>query len=87
MILTATLTTIPAIPVIGLVLLLSIDWFVGIARALGNLLGNCVAAIVVAAWEKDIGKTRACAVLNGEIPQVIPDQRTDSLAPFHRPYI
>ena len=67
-ILAATLTTIPAIPVVGLVLVLSIDWFIGIVRALGNLLGNCVATVVVASWEKDIDKTRARAVLNGEIP-------------------
>jgi len=65
-ILAATLTTIPAIPVVGLVLVLSIDWFVGIARALGNLLGNCVATVVIASWEKDIDKVRARAVLNGE---------------------
>jgi len=51
-ILAATLTTIPAIPVVGLVLVLSIDWFVGIARALGNLLGNCVATVVIASWER-----------------------------------
>ena len=67
-ILAATLTTIPAIPVVGLVLVLSIDWFVGIARALGNLLGNCVATVVIASWEKDIDKERARAVLNQEIP-------------------
>jgi aerobic C4-dicarboxylate transport protein len=65
-ILAATLTTIPAIPVVGLVLVLSIDWFIGIARALGNLLGNCVATVVIASWEKDIDKVRARAVLNGE---------------------
>lgn len=70
-ILAATLTTVPAIPVVGLVLVLSVDWFVGIARALGNLLGNCVATVVIAAWEKDIDKTRAKAVLNGEIPVTI----------------
>jgi aerobic C4-dicarboxylate transport protein len=64
-ILAATLSSIPAIPVIGLVLVLSVDWFIGIARALGNLTGNCVATVVVAAWENDIDKTRAHAVLNG----------------------
>src|SRR6202012_504386 len=32
-ILAATLSAVPAIPAIGLVLVLSIDWFVGIARA------------------------------------------------------
>jgi aerobic C4-dicarboxylate transport protein len=61
----ATLTAIPAIPVVGLVLVLSIDWFVGIARALGNLLGNCVATVVVTAWEKDIDLERARTVLDG----------------------
>ncbi len=45
-ILAATLAAIPDIPVIGLVLVLSVDWFMGIARALGNLIGNCVATVV-----------------------------------------
>ncbi|MDT8872538.1 cation:dicarboxylase symporter family transporter [Komagataeibacter rhaeticus] len=35
----------------GLVLLVAVDWFIGIARALGNVMGNCVATIVVAKWE------------------------------------
>jgi len=37
------------IPVIGLVLVLSVDRFVRIARALGSLIGNCVATVVIAA--------------------------------------
>jgi aerobic C4-dicarboxylate transport protein len=65
-VLAATLQAIPAIPAIGLVLVLSVDWFMGIARALGNLIGNCVAAVVVAAWEGDIDRDRAHAVLNGD---------------------
>ena len=65
-ILAATLTAIPAIPVVGLVLVLSVDWFIGIARAAGNLVGNCVATVVVAVWEKDIDRERAHAVLNGK---------------------
>lgn len=67
MILAATLTAIPAIPAIGLVLVLSVDWFIGIARALGNLIGNCVATVVVAAWEKDIDRPVAHRVLNGDV--------------------
>src|SRR4051812_21198853 len=39
-VLAATLHAIPAIPAIGLVLVLSVDWFMGIARALGNLVGR-----------------------------------------------
>jgi aerobic C4-dicarboxylate transport protein len=65
-ILAATLNAVPSIPAIGLVLVLSIDWFVGMARALGNLIGNCVATVVVAAWEKDLDRTRAQRVLAGE---------------------
>ena len=66
-ILAATLSVIPAIPAIGLVLVLSVDWFIGIARALGNLIGNCVATVVIAAWEKDIDRVRANDVLDGKI--------------------
>lgn len=65
-ILAATLSAIPAIPVLGLVLILPVDWFVGIARALTNLIGNCVATVVVAVWENDIDKARARSVLNRE---------------------
>ena len=64
-VLAATLQAIPAIPAIGLVLVLSVDWFMGIARALGNLIGNCVATVAIAAWEGDIDRERAHAVLNG----------------------
>ncbi|WP_213955424.1 MULTISPECIES: C4-dicarboxylate transporter DctA [unclassified Variovorax] len=64
-VLAATLHAIPAIPAIGLVLVLSVDWFMGIARALGNLVGNCVATVAIAAWEGDIDRKRAHAVLDG----------------------
>ena len=65
-ILAATLNAVPAIPAIGLVLVLSIDWFIGMARALGNLVGNCVATVVIAAWEGDIDLRLARSVLAGE---------------------
>ena len=65
-ILAATLTAMPTIPVVGLVLVLSVDWFIGIARAAGNLMGNCVATVVVAVWEKDIDREQAHLVLNGK---------------------
>ena len=63
-ILAATLGAVPAIPAIGLVLVLSVDWFVGIARAVGNLIGNCVATVVVAAWEDDLDLAKAKVVLD-----------------------
>jgi aerobic C4-dicarboxylate transport protein len=66
-ILAATLTAIPDIPVLGLVMVVSVDWFIGIARAVGNLVGNCVATVVVATWEKDIDLVQARAVLDGTV--------------------
>jgi len=76
-VLAATLQAIPAIPAIGLVLVLSVDWFMGIARALGNLIGNCVATVAVAAWEGDIDRERAHAVLDGKL--VIEDDEVEVL--------
>jgi aerobic C4-dicarboxylate transport protein len=66
-ILAATLNAVPAIPAIGLVLVLSIDWFIGMARALGNLIGNCVATVVIGAWEKDLDVALAKRVLAGDV--------------------
>jgi len=65
-ILAATLTAVPAIPVVGLVLVLAVDWFMGIGRALTNLIGNCVATVAIARWEKDIDLERANNVLSGK---------------------
>ncbi|MBS0345453.1 MAG: C4-dicarboxylate transporter DctA [Proteobacteria bacterium] len=67
-ILAATLSAVPAIPAIGLVLVLSVDWFMGMARALTNMIGNCVATVVIGVWEKDIDRERARGVLDGVIP-------------------
>lgn len=63
-ILAATLSAVPSIPVIGLVLVLSIDWFIGMARAAGNLIGNCVATVVVADKVGDLDREQAQRVLN-----------------------
>jgi aerobic C4-dicarboxylate transport protein len=65
-ILAATLNAVPSIPAIGLVLVLSVDWFIGMARALGNLIGNCVATVVIAAWEGDLDRATAIRVLDGK---------------------
>jgi aerobic C4-dicarboxylate transport protein len=65
-ILAATLNAVPSIPAIGLVLVLSVDWFIGMARAVGNLIGNCVATVVIAAWEGDLDRATAIRVLDGK---------------------
>jgi aerobic C4-dicarboxylate transport protein len=67
-ILLATLNAVPTVPVIGLVLVLSVDWFIGIARALGNLIGNCIATVVIGAWEHEVDLPTARRVLEGDVP-------------------
>ncbi|HEY0203800.1 MAG TPA: C4-dicarboxylate transporter DctA [Acetobacteraceae bacterium] len=66
-ILAATLNAVPAIPAIGLVLVLLVDWFIGMARGVGNLIGNCVATVVIGAWEHDLDVPLARRVLAGEV--------------------
>jgi Na+/H+-dicarboxylate symporter len=39
------------IPVAGLVLLLGVERLTNIARAVVNVIGSCVATIVIAKWE------------------------------------
>jgi aerobic C4-dicarboxylate transport protein len=80
-ILAATLNAVPAIPAIGLVLVLSIDWFVGMARALGNLIGNCVATVVIAAWERELDLTLAKEVLSGQVAVDLADDTESAAAP------
>jgi aerobic C4-dicarboxylate transport protein len=67
-ILLATLNAVPTVPAIGLVLVLSVDWFIGIARALGNLIGNCVATVVIGSWEHEVDLPTAKRVLDGDVP-------------------
>jgi aerobic C4-dicarboxylate transport protein len=78
-ILAATLNAVPAIPAIGLVLVLSVDWFIGMARALGNIIGNCVATVVVAAWERDFDRVQARQVLSGAVTVDILDDAGPSV--------
>jgi aerobic C4-dicarboxylate transport protein len=54
--LVATLTVIPTIPVAGMALILGIDRFMSMFRASVNMIGNGVATIVVARWEKELDR-------------------------------
>lgn len=56
--LAATLSVLPSVPVAGLALILGIDRFMSEARALTNMIGNGVGAIVVSAWEGDLDRNR-----------------------------
>ena len=52
--LVATLTVIPAIPVAGMALILGIDRFMSMFRALINMVANGVATVVVSRWEREV---------------------------------
>ncbi|MGC2764416.1 MAG: dicarboxylate/amino acid:cation symporter [Candidatus Acidiferrum sp.] len=54
--LVATLTVIPTIPVAGMALILGIDRFMSMFRALVNMIGNGVATVVVARWENELSR-------------------------------
>src|SRR5215469_5020551 len=64
--LAATLAATNRIPVAGLVLLVGIDRFVNSARAVTNLIGNGIATIVVARWERAFDEKQATALLRAE---------------------
>ncbi|MEX4002123.1 C4-dicarboxylate transporter DctA [Paraburkholderia sp. EG285A] len=66
-VLAATLSAIPALPVAALTVVLAVDKLLGYFRIAVNLLGNCVGAVAIAAWEKDIDMPRARSVLDGHL--------------------
>jgi aerobic C4-dicarboxylate transport protein len=67
--LAATLAVVPEIPITGMTLILGIDKFMSECRALTNVVGNSVATVVVANWEKQLDKEQLHYSLNhpGEI--------------------
>ncbi|HXL22279.1 MAG TPA: dicarboxylate/amino acid:cation symporter [Candidatus Dormibacteraeota bacterium] len=54
--LVATMMVIPTIPVAGMAIILGIDRFMSMCRATVNMVGNGVATLVVARWEKEIDR-------------------------------
>jgi len=80
--LAATLASMHKIPVAGLVLLLGVDRFLNESRAIVNLIGNGVATVVVARWEKvlDLKQARAVLERGSALPAEAPaDTVTDTL--------
>ena len=53
-VLAATLPTVGQIPVAAIALIFGIDRFMSEGRAITNIIGNTIATIVVAKWEKEI---------------------------------
>lgn len=63
-VLAATLSVIPGIPMADLALIFSIDRFMSQGRAVTNLIGNGVATIVVSKWEQELDVKKVEEILN-----------------------
>ncbi len=61
--LAATLAATDTIPVAGMALILGVDRFMSEARALTNFIGNAVATLVVAKWDREFDAAKAVAIL------------------------
>jgi len=71
--LAATLAVVPDIPIQSLALLVGIDRFMSECRALTNLIGNGVAGLAVAKWEKELDvETMRRELARG--PNPLPDE-------------
>lgn len=62
-VLAATLAATGKIPVAGMALILGVDRFMSEARAITNFIGNSVATIVVARWDREFDRSKAEAIL------------------------
>jgi aerobic C4-dicarboxylate transport protein len=71
--LVGTMLVIPTIPVAGMALILGIDRFMSMLRAVINMLGNGVATLVVARWEHEIdGPSLRLAMSHSTEPALAP---------------
>jgi aerobic C4-dicarboxylate transport protein len=82
-VLAATLSSVPTIPVAGLALILGIDRFMSEARALTNLIGNGVATIVVSKWEKELDHEQMMRVMSSD--RVEEELEEEARLPAHAP--
>ena len=70
--LAATLSTVGTVPAIGIMLVFGIDKFMSECRALVNFIGNAVATLFVASWDKALDRDRARRVFAGEpVPDLV----------------
>jgi aerobic C4-dicarboxylate transport protein len=73
--LAATLAVVPDIPIAALAVLVGVDRFMSECRALTNLVGNGVATLAVAAWEKQLDRDQLNRELSGGPAPAEADER------------
>ncbi|HEX9955473.1 MAG TPA: dicarboxylate/amino acid:cation symporter [Allosphingosinicella sp.] len=77
-VLAATLSVVPGVPVAGMALILGVDRFMSECRALTNFTGNAVATLVVARWEGALNLNRLRAAFAGK-GQDLTEAESDTL--------
>jgi aerobic C4-dicarboxylate transport protein len=85
--LAATLGSTHILPVAGIALVIGVDRLMNEIRALTNLLGNAVAALVVARWEGEFDLATARAVLNGGDETAREPEFEEGLQPLPAPLV
>ena len=78
-ILAATLSVVPAVPVAGMAIILGIDRFMSECRALTNTIGNAVATIVIARWEGALDPAQLSTALARRTPPETTKQEVPAL--------
>jgi aerobic C4-dicarboxylate transport protein len=66
-ILAATLSSVDAVPVAGIMLILGVDRFMSTMRGLVSLSGQIMGSLVVSRWEGELDLERARTVLTGQV--------------------
>jgi len=82
--LAATLSVIPEIPLVGLVLLLGVDRFLNEARAVTNLIGNGIGTLAIAKWDgafdQAVADKEIAAMRNPEAAATAPAGKANTLS-------
>ena len=78
--LVGTLLVVPSVPVAGMALILGIDRFLSMFRAAINVIGNCVATLVVAIWERELDTASLRARLAGSVALPLSEPVAEPLA-------
>lgn len=74
--LAASLAVVPTVPVAAMVLILGIDRFMAECRSLTNIIGNAVAALVIAGWEGELDRSQMAPIaLKGSRHAAAPDAK------------
>jgi aerobic C4-dicarboxylate transport protein len=65
--LVSTMIAHPVVPAAGLAITLGVDRFLNEGRAVVNLIGNAVATLAIARWDRSLDTARMHAVLQGKV--------------------